>query len=285
MTNEVKTTLTMRAKNGTLVYIDLEYKETNQVVAKTCLTNVETSEPRVRETKWVLLNNLERKYKELIETQEDWVAETLQELVDNGIVHQIINNCEYYLHTQQVVLCLEGKDYMMYINKNHYYPDEIRVYIGEIPTIKDFNHRDGLITVNINWNENISKEDTFNKVRNKVLDKIINDYDISKEKAITLIGILRTVYHNKYYINDLFWGIREVYRNANTHLDINWNDNKNSKVVKETEKSIRGINLLMEYLSNDSSLKQNLNLDDLPFLLDLYKTDFISLIRYLTSNN
>lgn len=61
MANEIKTTLTMRAKNGTLVYIDLEYKETNQVVAKTCLTNVETDEPRVRETKWVLLSKLERK--------------------------------------------------------------------------------------------------------------------------------------------------------------------------------------------------------------------------------
>lgn len=255
MANEIKTTLTMRAKNGTLAYIDLEYKETNQVVAKTCFTNVETDEPRVRETKWVLLSKLERKYKELIETQEDWVSEALQELVDNGIVSQIINNCEYYLHTQQVVVCLEGKDYMLYINKSHYYPDEIRVYIGKIPTIKDFNHRDSLITVNIKWDESTSKEDTFNMLRNKVLDKIINDCDINKEKAITLIGLLRAVYHNKYYINELFNGIREVYKSSNISLDINLNDNPNSKVVKETEKSIMGINLLMNYLLNGSSSK------------------------------
>lgn len=257
MTNTIETKLHMESKNGTLVIIYLEYKETKQVVAKTSLINTTTGEPRMVYTKYVRLTRLEDKYKELLaKGQEDWVAETLQELLDNGIVPQIINNCEYYLSTQRLLVCVDGNDYVLRSARSVFKPNMVEVIIGEVPTIKEFSDSDvkELITATIDYNKHNTKEDIFETLKDVVLDGILTGYDITEETTLKLLSVLRNMIHDSYKIRDLWYNIRDGYNELES-LDINWNDNENSKVVKETEESIRGINLLMDYLINGSSSK------------------------------
>lgn len=248
MTNTIETKLHMESKNGTLVTIYLEYKETKQVVAKTSLINTTTGEPRMVYTKYVRLTRLEDKYKELLaKGQEDWVAETLQELLDNGIVPQIINNCEYYLSTQRLLVCVGGNDYVLRSAGSVFKPNMVEVIIGEVPTIKEFSDSDvkELITATIDYSKHNTKEDIFETLKDVVLDGILTGYDITEETTLKLLSVLRNMIHDSYKIRDLWYNIRDGYNELES-LDINWNDNENSKVVKETEESIRGINLLMD---------------------------------------
>lgn len=253
MVTELHNNVYVETKNGVQAHIDLCYDENKHVMASTGLLYSHGGNMKVREIKQVYLTDLEAKYKSIVNSyKEEWVVKALQDLLDNKVVQTIIDNIEYYLLTQQLVVNYSPQeDYLLKVSKSNNVINEnyVQVSVGKIPSSDSFDSElsisNSYLSINFYYDNSKSKKDFFKMFKEDVVDSLIMTPTFKEEHAIDLLKVLHKFVSNSGvtfdYIGELYKLVEEAYDNPR-YLHVNWDKDE------ETDKGIKVYNALFNRL-------------------------------------